>query len=390
MWSAAAVAAPSALPVSSSFEQPQPSLVAPTAGLEASSAAVTTVNNAGVVENSAAANGRFDIVIRYTGDPTYQAAFTQAAARWSQIITGDIPDFNSSQYGLIDDLLIDASIVAIDGSGGILGQAGPDLLRPSPSRLPAHGEMEFNSADVATMFASGTWTNVILHEIGHILGIGTIWSLLGLKNGAGDYIGVHGLAEYRALIGNPSAASVPIEHDGGRGTAGAHWDEDTFNAELMTGFAEIGRHSDADQPDDGRLARGPRIHRQLRGRRRLHAAGRRAGRRHHRRCGKQQPRRHGRRRHHHGPRRQRHARRCRRQRHARRRDGQRFDRRRQRRRHGGLHRQSGQLRAGGSRRPHHDLGPGRERHAGRGRAPALRRRHDPPQRRQHAVRHGVL
>ena len=32
--------------------------------------------------------------------------------------------------------------------------------------------------------------------------------------------------------------SIPIEHDGGSGTAGAHWDEDTFNAELMTGFAE--------------------------------------------------------------------------------------------------------------------------------------------------------
>ena len=232
IWSAPAAAGPSALPVSFSFDQP--SLVMQTAALESSGGVAMT----GAVETSAAANGRFDIVIRYTGDPTYQAAFTTAAARWSQIIIGDIPDFNSGQYGVIDDLLIDASITAIDGAGGILGQAGPDLLRPAPSRLPAHGEMEFDSADVATMYANGTWTNVILHEIGHILGIGTLWSLLGLKNGAGDYIGVHGLAEYRALAGNPSAASVPIEHDGGSGTAGAHWDEDTFNAELMTGFAE--------------------------------------------------------------------------------------------------------------------------------------------------------
>ena len=232
IWSAPAAAGPSALPVSFSFDQP--SLVMPTAALESGSGAAM----AGALENSAAANGRFDIVIHYTGDPTYQAAFTAAAVRWSQIIIGDIPDFNSGQYGVIDDLLIDASITAIDGAGGILGQAGPDLLRPAPSRLPAHGEMEFDSADVATMYANGTWTNVILHEIGHILGIGTLWSLLGLKNGAGDYIGVHGLAEYRALAGNPSAASVPIEHDGGSGTAGAHWDEDTFNAELMTGFAE--------------------------------------------------------------------------------------------------------------------------------------------------------
>ena len=119
---------------------------------------MTMVNNEAVVENSAAANGRFDIVIRYSGDPTYQTALTQATARWSQIITGDIPALNSSQYGLIDDLLIDASIVAIDGAGGILGQPGRTVR--SSSRLPAHGEMEFDSADVATTFANGTWTNV--------------------------------------------------------------------------------------------------------------------------------------------------------------------------------------------------------------------------------------
>ena len=183
------------------------------------------------------ANGRYDIVIHYSGDPTYQAAFTQAAARWSQIITADIPDFNSSQFGLIDDLLIDASIVTIDGPGGTLGQAGPDLLR-SGTLLPAHGTMQFDVADVAQMFANGTWASVVMHEIGHILGIGTLWSSLHLKNAAGDYIGVHGLSEYRVLSGNPLATSVPIEHDGGSGTVGAHWDEDTFNTELMTGYAE--------------------------------------------------------------------------------------------------------------------------------------------------------
>jgi Ca2+-binding RTX toxin-like protein len=232
-------AAPSTPGVSFLFE-PFPARafdVAQAVGSEAGGAALAIASTDGV--ESAAANGRFDIVIRYTGDSKYQTALTQAAERWSQIITGDIPDVNSGQYGFIDDLLIDASIAPIDGAGGILGQAGPDLLRTG-SKLPAHGEMEFDSADVANMFANGTWTNVILHEIGHILGIGTIWSLLGLKNGAGDYVGARGLAEYRTLLGNPSAASVPIEHDGGSGTAGAHWDEDTFNAELMTGFAEAG------------------------------------------------------------------------------------------------------------------------------------------------------
>ena len=181
----------------------------------------------------------FDIIINYSGDPKYQPAFTTAVERWTQIIVADIPDYSSSQYGLIDDLVIDARIAPIDGEGNILGQAGPDLLR-SGSLLPAHGEMEFDSADVDQMYISGIWSSVVLHEIGHILGIGTLWNLKSLKNGAGDYIGAYGLAEYRALSGNWSATSVPVEHDGGSGTAGAHWDEALFDAELMTGYVESG------------------------------------------------------------------------------------------------------------------------------------------------------
>jgi hypothetical protein len=199
------------------------------------SAGAVTLN--GSSSSLVAANGRFDIVVNYSGDPKYQAAFTDAANRWAQIIIADIPDITSSPYGFIDDLVIDARIVSIDGAGGILGQAGPDYVR-SGSLLPGHGEMEFDSADVANMFASGIWTNVILHEMGHILGIGTLWDDLHLKNGAGNYIGAYALAEYRTIAGNPSAASVPVEKGGGSGTAGAHWDEATFNTELMTGYAE--------------------------------------------------------------------------------------------------------------------------------------------------------
>lgn len=213
-------------------------------GISADSAALVASASGGVstlvVSSVALANvsGTFDIVIRYSGNSIYQAAFTQAAAIWAQIIIGDIPELNSSQYGLIDDLLIDASIVSIDGQGGILGQAGPDLFRTTGSRLPAHGVMQFDAADVAYMYSSGTWTGVILHEMGHILGIGTLWNYNSLLNGAKDYIGAHALAEYRAMIGDPNAASIPVEHDGGPGTAGAHWDEETFDSELMTGYVE--------------------------------------------------------------------------------------------------------------------------------------------------------
>src|SRR5262245_38307739 len=128
------------------------------------------------------ADSTFDIVIRYTGDSRYRPLFDAAAARWEQIIIADLPDVNSSQFGFVDDLLIDASVVAIDGPGRILGQAGPDWIR-SASELPFHGIMEFDSADVSSMFNNGTLDEVILHEMGHILGIGTLWDNHDLING---------------------------------------------------------------------------------------------------------------------------------------------------------------------------------------------------------------
>ena len=128
-----------------------------------------------------AINSTFDIVIQYIGDPLYQSIFQTAADRWEQIIVGDIPDVNSSQFGFVDDLRIDASVVSIDGVRRNLGPGGTRLGFGAVS-LPFHGEMEFDAADVASMYNDGTLYNVILHEIGHILGLGTLWSSFGLIN----------------------------------------------------------------------------------------------------------------------------------------------------------------------------------------------------------------
>jgi hypothetical protein len=112
-----------------------------------------------------------------------RSVFATAAARWSQIIVGDVPDVTTSQ-GPVDDLLIDASAPAIDGPGGTLGQAGPREIR-SGSSLPAYGITQFDSADIAALDAAGRLVDVILHEMGHVIGIGTIWNLKGLLSGAG-------------------------------------------------------------------------------------------------------------------------------------------------------------------------------------------------------------
>ncbi len=93
-------------------------------------------------------NTPFKIEVRFLGglNATQQQVFSLAAARWSEIIIADVPSVETD-IGLVDDLVIDASGEFIDGQSGILGSAGPTLLR-SGSLIPARGIMKFDSADL--------------------------------------------------------------------------------------------------------------------------------------------------------------------------------------------------------------------------------------------------
>ncbi|HZN35065.1 MAG TPA: pre-peptidase C-terminal domain-containing protein, partial [Pirellulaceae bacterium] len=188
--------------------------------------------------------GGFDIQFSFSGlTASQQSIFEQAAQRWESIIVGDLPNA-SYNFLPVDDLLIGASSVFIDGSGGVLGQAGYDRLRSATAGgLPYHGIMQFDSADLASMQANGTLLGVIAHEIGHVLGIGTLWSNRGLLVGASTsnpiFVGPQATAEYNALFGT-TAAGVPVENTGGSGTRNSHWRESIFRNEIMTGWVGPG------------------------------------------------------------------------------------------------------------------------------------------------------
>lgn len=183
------------------------------------------------------AQGDFDIVINYSGDPQYRALFERAAARWQEVIVGDVQDINHYSRGFIDDLVIDASITRIDGPGRVLGQAGPRDIR-NADNIPLTGIMQFDVDDIGMMASKGILEDVILHEMGHVLGmIDLLWARAGLVNGA-NFIGENAVQQYRLITGDPSLNAVPIETHGGAGTAGSHWDEAVFGRELMTGYAE--------------------------------------------------------------------------------------------------------------------------------------------------------
>ena len=197
--------------------------------------------------------------------PAEQAAFTVSAAKWESVIFGDVPDAVTNLPAgacgkgtpalneTVDDVVIFASIDSIDGPGNILGSAGPCFVR-SGTHLPIVGAMQFDSADVATLINAGAFGLVIQHEMGHVLGFGTVWKsdgLLATPSASGSscdstkdphFIGSQGLAAFDQIGGATYVASakVPVENRGGSGTCDGHWRESVFKNELMTGFLNVG------------------------------------------------------------------------------------------------------------------------------------------------------
>lgn len=189
-----------------------------------------------------------------------RAVFQNAAARWASLITGDLPDLsgeipagdcsdNSPALDMTyDDLLIFAEIENIDGPGAVLGQAGWCYRRSAG--LPILGVMRFDIADVATLEANGQFSSVILHEMGHVLGIGTLWSAFGLLKNPSTattpvdtyFSGANAIQGFNLIGGIPYSGGqkVPVENTGGAGTMNAHWRESVLGRELMTGYLNSG------------------------------------------------------------------------------------------------------------------------------------------------------
>jgi hypothetical protein len=78
---------------------------------------------------------------------------------------------------------------------------------------------------------------LLAHETGHVLGIGTLWSSNGVYNGNFQYTGQYGLAAYQTEF-DPAATFVPVENAGSAGTPGSHWDQ------LMRSSSQEGNPND--------------------------------------------------------------------------------------------------------------------------------------------------
>jgi len=250
----------------------------PTAGINTVTATVTGLTGSPVTftANASTVLSNFTIALNYLQTPTtaQKAAFDGAAARWSRVITGDRTDVVTNKAAnacgvddpalsnfIVDDLLIFVSLVGIDGVGKVLGQAGPCFIRTS-NKLTVIGIMKFDTADLPNMEANGTLNDVILHEMGHVLGFGSIWDdpaknfLASASTTCGTppppppacnppppgcdthFTGSAAITSFDNSNGGNtySGLKVPVEFCFGPGTADSHWREFVFDNELMTGF----------------------------------------------------------------------------------------------------------------------------------------------------------
>lgn len=210
----------------------------------------------------------YQIEIRYLGtQPSLgvRSAIDRSVARIQSIIVGGVNPValpagfrNVSQCdatlqgypdmptGPIPGLVIYVRVQAIDGVAGVLGNAGPCLVRLADNRKPALGVMRLDEADLSAMLASGRLDALVLHELLHVVGFGTVWDGNGMVTGLGTedarYIGNLARAACAIEMGGAvlCASSVPVHSADGAGAAYSHWRESDFTVELMTPFLNAG------------------------------------------------------------------------------------------------------------------------------------------------------
>ncbi len=238
-------------------------------GSKGSNVLTATAAGAGISGNpvtfTATGTSSFDIQVQFLGSATntQRQAFTDAAERWESLVTGDVENIplqtqaedcgpgSPALNQTIDDLLIFVTLEHIDGPGGVLGSAGPCFIRNS-NNLSVVGAMIFDNADLANIEDAGLLQALILHEMGHVLGFGSLWPTMNLLADPSlppatgtdpHFTGAQAITAFNQVGGNAyTGAKVPVENTGGEGTADGHWRESVFINELMTGFVDLGEN----------------------------------------------------------------------------------------------------------------------------------------------------
>lgn len=217
-----------------------------TARLEVSDGTHPPATATATFEVAAGPSEGFDVVTQFVGteDPRVTAAVNEAVGRWATVISRGIPDtavnfeqgnclgdLVPSYDGVVDDIVIDVIVTPVPGYMGdatwcVVGDDG----------LPRLSVVRISTIGLDNLYDTGQLDDVVTHELGHALGLGTAAPWGALLQYTGDptgyrFTGPRSVAEWLHLGG--TGTSIPLSHDAG------HWDETVLQDELMTCYVEL-------------------------------------------------------------------------------------------------------------------------------------------------------
>lgn len=227
--------------------------VTPQGGTPSELSAVVTINDY-VAPDPYTIDFEFDATV----PGSVQALFNAAADLWENVIVGDLPDVRLANGIVVDDLLIQVSMADLGSS--VIALAGFTDIRIGNSSAPANGNFSqsglpyIGEMTINTTFETAVGlANTITHEIGHVIGFGTLWqagvgSFPDLVTGIGTddpvFVGSNAVREYNSIF-STVGSSVPLYEVSSAtppaydGSYGSHWRDSVFNdypyyGELMT------------------------------------------------------------------------------------------------------------------------------------------------------------